>query len=265
MAVREQPVVRPPRVFRGWWVVAGVFLMLMTTAGLGFYGLPVYLRALTAERGFSVGAVSGATAVFFIVSGLVGLPVGAYVSRRDPRPMIAAGAVGGGLALLLLGRVSEVWQVYAVYALFGVCFAAAGLVPGTTIVTRWFSRRRSVALAVASTGLSAGGVFLTPLAAALIRDRGLPDSAPLLALIFVLGVVPGSALLVRSSPESVGLLPDGDRTAEPGAPARTVTGVPLAEALRTRFYRAVTLAQLLALLAQVGGIAHLVNLVAQRR
>ena len=32
------------------------------TAGLGFYGLPVYLRALTLEQGFSVSAVSGGLA-----------------------------------------------------------------------------------------------------------------------------------------------------------------------------------------------------------
>jgi hypothetical protein len=49
------------QVFQGWWVVAGVFVMLTVTAGFGFYGLPVYLRALTLEQGFSVGAVSGAT------------------------------------------------------------------------------------------------------------------------------------------------------------------------------------------------------------
>ena len=91
------------RPFRGWAVVAGVFVMLLVTAGLGFYGLAVYLRALVVEQGFSVGAVSGATAVFFGVAGLTGLPVASYMARHDPRPLIAGGAVVSGLALGSLG------------------------------------------------------------------------------------------------------------------------------------------------------------------
>ena len=250
-------------VFRGWWVVAGVFVMLLVTAGIGFYGLAVYLRALTVEQGFSVGAVSGATAVFFLVSGLTGLPVASYMATRDPRPMIAAGAVASGLSLVLLGRVDSVWQVYAVYALFGAGFSASSLVPGTTLVTRWFSRRRSVALSVASTGLSAGGVLLTPLVSTLIERHELSTVAPYLGLALVLGVVPVTALLLRPSPESMGLQPDGDPAPPPGSPSAAL-GALVDEALRTRFFVAVTGAHLLAMLAQVGGIAHLFNLVAER-
>jgi len=251
-------------VFRGWWVVAGVFVMLLVTAGLGFYGLPVYLRALTQEQGFSVGAVSGATAVFFLVSGLAGLPVAAWMSRHDPRPLVAAGAVACGLSLVLLGRVTAVWQVYVAYTLFGAGFAASSLVPGTTLVTRWFARRRSVALSVASTGLSAGGVLVTPVVAGVIDRSSLAEVAPLLGLALVLGVVPVTALLLRPSPEALGLRPDGDPAPPPGAPAAFV-GEFAATALRTRYFATVTAAHLLAMLAQVGGIAHLYNLVAERR
>lgn len=251
------------RVFRGWWVVAGVFVMLLVTAGVIFYGLAVYLRALTVEQGFSVGVVSGATAVFFLVSGLVGIPVAALLSKHDPRPLIAAGATASAVSLYLLGRVQEVWQLYLVYVLFGAGFAASSLVPGTTLVTRWFARRRSVALSVASTGLSAGGVVLTPLVAAAIDRYGLAAVTPYLAAVLLVGVVPVTALLLRPSPEALGLLPDGDPTPPPGRPA-AYAGMLATDAWRTRFFAAVTLAHLLAMLAQVGGIAHLYNLVAER-
>ena len=250
-------------VFRGWWVVVGVFVMLTIAAGIGFYGLSVYLRALTVEQGFSVGAVSGATAVFFLVAGLAGLPVASVIARRDPRLLIAVGAVACAAALLLLGRADQVWQVYVAHAVFGAGFAASSLVPGTTLVTRWFVRRRSVALSVASTGLSAGGVLITPAIAALVRDHGLAAVTPWLALLFVVGVVPVTALLLHPSPQQLGLQPDGDPAPLPDAPA-PVQGPLAAEALRTRFFAAVTMAQLLAMLAQVGGIAHLFNLAAER-
>jgi MFS family permease len=154
--------------------------------------------------------------VFFLVSGLVGLPVAGVIARRDPRPLIAAGAVACGAALLLLGRADQVWQVYVAHAVFGAGFAASSLVPGTTLVTRWFARRRSVALSVASTGLSAGGVLLTPAIAALVRDHGLAAVTPWLALLFVVGVVPVTALLLHPSPQ--GARPAARR--RPGAARR---------------------------------------------
>jgi MFS family permease len=252
------------RVFLGWDVVAGVFVMLTVTAGLGFYGLPVYLRALTVEQGFSVSAVSGATAVFFLVSGVTGLPVAAWMARHDPRPLVAAGAVGCGVALVLLGRVTQVWQVYAAYVVFGAGFAAASLVPGTTLITRWFDRRRSVALSIGSTGLSFGGVAITPVVAGLVERDGLAAVAPWLGVALVVGVVPLTAWLLRPSPSALGLQPDGDPAPPPDRPV-VVAGETAATALRTRFYRCVTGAHLLAMLAQVGGIAHLYNLVAERR
>ena len=251
-------------VFRGWSVVAGVFGMLLVTAGLGFYGLPVYLRALTVEQGFSVGAVSGATAVFFLVSGVAGLPVAGWMERHDPRPLVAAGAVGCAVALLLLGRATAVWQVYVAYAVFGSGFAACALVPGTTLVTRWFSRRRSVALSIASSGLSVGGAVITPVVATVVEDEGLAATTPWLALVLVATVVPLTAWLLRSSPEALGLQPDGAAAPVQGA-APAYRGDGAAAALRSRYFAAVTAAHLLAMLAQVGGIAHLYNLVAERR
>jgi len=308
---------RTPRIFPGWYVVAGVFMMLLVSSGIGFYGLGVYLRALTVEQGFSVGAVSGATALFFAVAGLTGIPVAAVIARRDARPVIAGGALACGVALLLLGRVEREWQAYAVYALFGAGFAACSLVPGTTLVTRWFARRRAVALSIATTGLSAGGVAITPFLTTLVADRGLRAVTPYLAVGFVLGVVPVTALLLRSSPKALGLVPDGltsealstaqhrppqqqpsqpqpspqpsleppptpeqpsaASTAAVGSTTVATAPVPAArapseksptaaapEGMTGRFFVCVTLAHSLAMLAQVGGIAHLVNLVAER-
>jgi len=73
---------------------------------------------------------------------------------------VIGGGVIGGVSLAALGQVEQQWQLFVVYAVFGVAFAAAGLVPATTVVTRWFHERRSVALSVASTGLSVGGILI---------------------------------------------------------------------------------------------------------
>ena len=65
---------------------------------------------------------------------------------------MTGGSLLGVAAVLGWSQVQQLWQLYAVYAVFAVGFSAAGLIPVTTVVTRWYHVRRSVALSVASTG-----------------------------------------------------------------------------------------------------------------
>lgn len=244
-----------PRIYYGWYVVAALFVTLTVGSGLAFYNLSVYMNALVVTHGFPVGVVSSATALFFVASGCAGLLVGRMIGRFDPRWTIACGGLVGALALLAMAEVRELWQLYLVYALFGVGHAMVALIPATTLVTRWFDRQRSVALSVASTGLSVGGVLLTPASAALIDSLGLEVAMPRLAWLWFLGIVPVTLLVVRGGPPPV-LDAAGVRVA--------VSGWRYPVAVSSRFFRLVTAAWILAMLAQVGGIAHLFNLAATR-
>jgi predicted MFS family arabinose efflux permease len=86
---------------------------------------------------------------------------------------------------------------------------------------------------------------------------------PLLAAVWLLGTIPFALWLVRPDPAALGWLPDGERVAPDVAP-RAPEGVPFADAVRTRFYVAVTAGYVLVLGAQVGGIQQLVKLVEER-
>jgi len=249
--------------FPGWWVVAGCFTVLTVSSGLGFYGLAVYLNAFSKEREWPLSTISLATTVFFVVGGIVGVWVARWIARYDVRFVIAAGGVVGGLALGVLGQVEHQWQLFVVYGVFAAGWAAAGLVPATTVVTRWFHAKRSVALSVASTGLSIGGIVITPFAKQLLDSQGLEAGTPWLGAVFVIGIVPVGWFVVRPDPESEGWAPDGIRRAV-GEVAPPLTGVAFADAIRTRFFLAVTIGFLLALGAQVGGIQQLVKLVEDR-
>lgn len=252
-------------LFYGWYVVAAVLVIMTVTAGLGFYNLSVYLKAFVVQGGFSVSATSGATACFFVASGISGLAVAALIDRYDPRWVITAGALFAAFATLGAGHVTELWQLYLFYILFGIGYAGAALIPGTTLVARWFARRRSVALSYASTGLSLGGILLTPLSAWLIERLGLGGAAPWLALILILGIIPVAWLLIRPSPQAMGLGPDGDPIARDasGAPL-PADGIDFEQAVRSRFFILSTIAYIFAMMAQVGVIAHQYSLVFAR-
>ncbi len=249
--------------FPGWRVVTGCFIVLTTSSGLGFYGLAVYLNALSNERGWDVASISLATTWFFFVAGFAGVWAARLIARYDIRGVVAVGAVVAGVALAALGQVREQWHLFVVYGVFAMGWSMAGLVPMTTVVTRWFHAKRSVAISVASTGLSAGGILITPGAKWLLDRQGLEAGTPWLGALMIVGTVPFVFWLVRPDPAVLGWLPDGERV-DPSVASAAIAGTPYREAVTSRFFLFVTVGYILALGSQVGGIQQLVKLVEER-
>lgn len=241
------------RFFPGWIVVGAAFVLLAANSGFVFYGQAVYLDALTDERGFSTGAASLGQSIVFVVGGLIGPLIGRLITERDVRRVVFGGLVLSWAAMLALGRVETLWQLYLVNAVLGVGFSAAGLVPATTVVTRWFHTRRSVALAVASTGLSVGGLTFTQLVGWWVRRDGLELATPWIVVVWAAATLPVVPFL-WPSPEGRGISASG---AVAGA---LLAGARYDVAVRSHFFRAVTAGYVLVLGMQVGGISQLVKL-----
>ena len=231
-----------------WWLVAGVFMVLAVSSGFGFYNLSVYMNALAAERGFAVADLSAAVALLFLASGICGVAVGRAIESWDVRWVMLGGAALGAVALALIGEATAMWQVWLLFALFGAGNSGVSLVPGTTVVTRWFpGANRSIALSVASTGLSVGGLLLTPLCASVLHAWQVEAAMPWFGVVYFMAIAPISLLLVRSWP--------------PGAAqdARPMGVVGVGRSLRSRFFVGTVVAYIAIMGSQVGGIAHMFN------
>ena len=250
------------QIYYGWKIVAALLFLLTFTSGLSFYNHAIYLNALATQSNFDVSTASTAVSIFFLTGGVMGLFVARWVQEYDPRICITAGAIISFVSLSLLAYVSTVWQLFFIYALFGTGFSASSLIPATTLVTKWFHRRRAMALSVASTGLSLGGVILTPLSAVMVESLGFKIAAPLIGVMFLVGVIPVAWMSLRESPESMGLHVDGDihesidETVTADPPQVIEGGITFKEARRRKFFWGVSLAYIFLMAAQVGGIAH---------
>ena len=248
--------------FPGRWILVASFTLLTFSSGVGFYGLAVYLQAFSRELGWSVSSISLATTFFFLVGGVSGLSIAKFIAKRDVRIMIVAGAIVATGSLFCMRFVNERWQLFVVYGTFALGWSASGVGPVTTVVTRWFHAKRASAIAIATTGLSAGGIFVAPFIKWILDEQGIRDGSAWLALIWFVGTVPITVLFMRPFPHAYGWRPDGARV-EPGEQP-VVKGTPLAEAVRTRFFIAVTVAFIFTFGAQVGGVQQLVKLIEER-
>lgn len=255
-------------IFYGWVIVGAVFIILMVGSGLGFYNASVILSFAHDELNASLFAVSGGPATFFGISGIAGFLLARRMDRVDLRWFYLAGGALGALALYGLRWVDSIVTYYLFFALFGVAFSVCGLVPSITLVTRWFEVRRKTAISITSTGLSLGGIVLTPVAKNLIKTHQLGGAGPIMALIWVVGIVPLGILLIRSFPYEKGTGPDGTplgamTAGRPSSPVQ-LAGATFVDARRNRFFLFLCLAYALIFFSQVGGLAHLFNLAKER-
>jgi MFS family permease len=236
--------------------------MLTVSSGLGFYNHAVILKALTSNLNFPITASSIAISVFFLSSGLAGLLVSLLLERYDARFVITTGALIAGAALGSLGLVENLSQLFILYILFGIGFSASGLLPATTLITRWFVDRRASAMSITTTGLSVGGVLVTPLSAYMIEQQGMRVTAPWLGVLFVLGIVPLCLMYVRSHPPAATDSPASSRDKAGIESLPDLPGISFRDTIRSSYFWGLSVAYLCLMLSQVGGIAHQFNLLA---
>ncbi|OLB54225.1 MAG: MFS transporter [Candidatus Rokuibacteriota bacterium] len=222
------------RVFYGWIVVGGAFLVLFVAYGAQ-YSFGVFFGALLEEFGWSRASLSGAFSLYAFGYCVFGFPAGRLTDVWGPRVVIAAGGLFLGAALAGMSLVTQLWQPYLLYGLVAALGMGTAYVPCNTTVVKWFVARRGLAVGLASSGASVGTFALPPLAQLLVTGVGWRTAY----VVFGIGIavlLTLAAQVMRRDPESLGLHPDGA-----GGPVGVVDGAaegagPLRRAMRTRAF-----------------------------
>lgn len=197
--------------FLGWRMVGVAFFVDFVAVGFFFYSYGVFFKAIAAEFGNSRLGVSLGLTVTATVGALVAPLVGKALDKYPLKRVIGTGAISMALGFFALSRVSTPMEFYLALGIFiGFGASAMGGLATAKLVTNWFSKKRGMALGIAATGISFSGVVMPFISAALIENYGWRSGFLLYALFTGFVVVPLVLRLVISSPEEVGLLPDGD-------------------------------------------------------
>ncbi len=245
--------------FYGWWILAGSVVAMALGSGVSFLSFGLYIEPLETEFGWSRTEVSLGFSVSLLVSGLTGPFVGRWVDARGPRSAIVVGATLTGATYVLLATTSELWQWYAYQSINAVFRQLMFFIPFQALISRWFDRRRGIALGVLGTGFSLGGFVVVPLMRVVIDEYGWDGSFIFSGIVTVAVLVPMGLLLVRNSPADIGATVDGEPPARDGShQPRVMTGLTLGQALRTPFFWVLALAMMLFFYGVFGWLVHMV-------
>lgn len=205
-----------PRVFFGWWVALAFALLVFISTGMRFTVGP-FLKPVVADLGLDRASFSLVVALGLFLYGAFQPFVGRLVERVGARPVTFLGVLVLGGAMAATGTATRLWHLYVLYGVvMAAGLAATGHVVGSAVLARWFLRRRATALALIAGASMAGMSLLIPLATWLVLTVGWRATFGLFGLGMLLLGIPLTLFVVRESPESMGLTPDG----LPVAPAR---------------------------------------------
>jgi MFS family permease len=218
--------------------------------GLYYYGFSVFFLPLSQDLNLTRASTS---LVFSLAraQGAFEAPIAGYfMDRYGPRPLMIMAILMTSAGHMLLSNVHSYAALLMVYmGVVSLSFHAGFMDAPMVIANNWFIRQRTMAMALISGSISIGGFLFTPLLATAVYTWGWRRAAFGAGIIFLMVGLP-LTIFVRRSPESMGLLPDGDPPARlhneienrTDATSRNEINFTLAEALRTSTFWFLTLA-----------------------
>ncbi len=206
-------------------------------SGVSFWAFGLYVQPLEEEFGWSRAEVSLGFSVALLVSGIVGPVVGWWIDTRGARSAVLVGAVLTALTYVLLAATSTLWQWYLFQSINAVFRQMMFFIPFQSLVSKWFDRKRGVALSVLATGFSLGGFAVVPLMSLVIAEVGWAGSFVFSGAATAAVFLPIGLLVLKDSPADVGALVDGGAApAGDETPAQPPPGIPLRTAIRTPLF-----------------------------
>jgi MFS family permease len=219
-------------IFYGWWVVAAFAVTTFISTGVR-HAVGPFLKPIVSDLNLDRASFSLVIALSLFLYGVFMPLAGMALDRFNVRVVTSVGTVLLVLSLVATAMVHNLWQFAVVYGvLVPIGLAGTGPVIASGVVARWFNKRRGTALSVLGSASMTGMSLLVPGVTWLILTTGWRTTYMLIAAGILLLVLPLCLLVVRDSPESVGLVADGGRLA-PGTTAAPVERVTAGEALST--------------------------------
>ncbi|MCJ8150203.1 MULTISPECIES: MFS transporter [Shinella] len=183
------------------WIVVAVGGLLGCVAIGSMFTLPVFIRPIVTETGWSVTGISTAMTIAFLAMALGSIVFGSLSDRIGVRPVVLGGSAALAGSLAWASRATSLVEFQLIFGLLVGLSIAAILPPLMASVMGWFDTQRSLAVSLVSAGMGMAPMTVSPLAAWLVSTYDWRSSLLVIAAIAAVTMLPLS-LLLRQPPET---------------------------------------------------------------
>lgn len=233
---------------QAWIIASSLFVSLFFLWGGGYNTAPIFLAALLKAFGWSHARAAWITGGLSLAIGVTAPFAGWLLDRLEARIVMGAGAALAVAGLVSASRSNTFAELFMSVVVLGVGLGTSTWLAASVVIANWFAEKRGAALGIATAGMEAGGMVMTFAVGTTIASHGWRAGYFIVAVPALLIVLPLLLIVVRTRPPS-----QGDQTV--AQQADLLAGYEVTEALRTRAFWMLVVAQLSYGLA-VGGTFH---------
>ncbi|MBV1906414.1 MAG: MFS transporter [Pseudomonadales bacterium] len=196
-------------MFYGWRVLGALCAVYFLSVGVVFYSFAVVLPTMILDLGWTRGGASVGHAILALTFGVGALVAAMVLARVGARNTLAIGGLLSALGSIVIYFTDTLNQFYLGIAIVGLGISLQSMVPGTQLLTDWFSKRRAISMGLFLSMGGFGAFIAAPAIAYLIESTGDWRIAWLVTAACA-GI--GSVivlLFVRDHPSDVGTFADG--------------------------------------------------------
>ncbi|NEK84743.1 MFS transporter [Blastococcus saxobsidens] len=176
--------------FLGWRIVAVLSAGQVVSWGVQYYAFPVALTTITADTGWSTAVTTGAFTTGLVASALAGIPVGRWLDRFGPRPVMTAGSVLAAAAMAAVALAPSLDWFFAAWLVAGVAMSATLYQPAFAALTGWYGPNRVRALTALTLVAGLASTVFAPLTSLLLEQLSWRSTFLVLAAVLAVVTVP---------------------------------------------------------------------------
>ena len=181
------------------WVIVAAGGLLGCMAIGSMFTLPVFIRPIAEETGWSVTGISTAMTIAFVAMALGSMALGSLSDRIGARPVVLMGSAVLAASLAWASRATSMLEFQLIFGLVVGLSIAAILPPLMASVMGWFDTHRSLAVSLVSAGMGMAPMTVSPFAAWLVSNYDWRFSMFVIAGLAAITMIP-LALLIRRPP-----------------------------------------------------------------
>lgn len=160
------------KIFYGWYIVAAAFIILFFNSGARF-SFGVMFKPMIAEFGWNRGLISSAFFLNMAVFAISLTVVGRLYDRYGPKWVIIVSSVFLSIGYMSISLISSFWQFFISYGfLSAIGLGGTSVTLMAAITSKWFYRRRGLAISLALSGSCLGQFVLVPVFTQLVLRHG---------------------------------------------------------------------------------------------
>jgi MFS family permease len=221
---RYNTLTRKQPIFYGWWIVVGLFAIDLV-ASLGRYNLAAFLPFIMADTdlGWTLETISLAQSISIWLYAAFVVLAGVLVDRIGSRKTFLIGGAITILGWVLLSIVRVPWQLHLCYGvLLALAVGMTHYVPVMATIRKWFVKRAGTVAGVTGSAWALGNAIFMPVMTGMAASQGWRHTSLVLGICFGALIILCALFIIRDTPESVGLRPDGEASMPSADPPPSV-------------------------------------------